>query len=380
MPDLNIRRILTALFLVIAAFAVILVIGARGMGKKIGAPGVDILVSQILERFSLSGGPTSDATLPSNIGEIVGTWSGVSDVDGTTWKFTFENNYAVRVSSSSGYSFDGTAFVHWNLGQIEGHLRVPPGWGILDVDTINSSEQSHRNKVSLGAYSLREGVLKYCFSEPGRMTRPITDLSKEGIRCFDLTKEAAGMAGPANRPTPAVAAKAQQPSRDTPPDVLPPSSIAGEAEIIINGSQKTWLLRTDRDSVTDFTDPHRLTLQFQAAGAKFPAAARIELTLDATRTGRHIADGFVYLENLFIREKVPVGSDKSGAPQAVFLYIAEGGRIFPPRLTCDIRIRRSYSGGRDIELSGDLPGCTVYSAGEQVMIGPMSFRAAGRRN
>ena len=387
MPDLNIRKILVALLLVIAAFAAILLIGAMGIGKKIGAPGVDTLVSQVLEHLSPSEntGPASDTILPWNIREIVGTWSGVSDVDGTEWKFTFEDNYAVRVSSSSGYSFDGTAFVHWKLGQIEGNLRVPPGWDILDVDTINSSEQSHRNKVSLGTYSLRKDLLKYCFSEPGKMVRPITDLSREGIRCFDLTKEAAGAAGPANRPAPAAVTKRHRPypakpSQAAPSTAMPPSSISGQAEIIINGSRETWLLRTDRDSVTDFTDPHRLTLQFQVGGANFPAARRIELTLDAARTGRHTADGFVYLENLFIREKVPVGSEKSGAPQAVFLYIAEGGRIFPPRLTCDIRVSRSYGGGRDIQLNGKLAGCMVYSAGEQVEIGSMSFSIEGRRN
>ncbi len=381
MPYLNIRRTLVALFLVIAAFAAIFMIGARGIGKKVGAPGVDKLVSRGLERIGVSEGTGSEPQT-WNIREIAGTWTGLSDVDGTTWKFTFEDDRAVRVSSSSGYYLDGTAFVHRNLGLTDGNLRVPPGWNILDVDTINSSERSHRNTISLGAYSVHEDLLKYCFSEPGKLVRPVTDLSGEGVQCFELTKGLNAVERPSGRTAPGAVANDPLPSRSEPrrdalSTVMTPSSVSGQAAVVIDGSQETWPLRTDRDSVTDLKDPHRLTLQFQAGGVDSSLARRIELTFDAARTGRHTADGFAYLENLFIREKVPVGSEKSGVPQAVFLYIAGGGRIFPPRLACDIRVTSAYNGGMDIQLDGKIDGCTVFSAGEQIQIGPVSFSVTG---
>jgi hypothetical protein len=43
-------------------------------------------------------------------------------------------------------------------------------------------------------------MLYYCFNEPGNMTRPITDESREGIRCFELAKAEAGAGVSAGRP------------------------------------------------------------------------------------------------------------------------------------------------------------------------------------
>ncbi|MBI5634722.1 MAG: DUF2207 domain-containing protein [Nitrospirae bacterium] len=190
-----IRKILVALLLFLILIVIVGTIGLFGLGKRINAPGLDVLMSRIAGENRQGSGPFPDTTLPGNIEEIAGTWKGISDVDGTTWQFTFEKNFAVRAASSSGYVRQGTAFVHWKLGLTDGLVRVPPGWSPLDVDIIDSTEPLHRNTFSLGAFSLKGKILQYCFSEPGKMVRPINDLSREGIRCFDLSRAAAGSEG-----------------------------------------------------------------------------------------------------------------------------------------------------------------------------------------
>ena len=187
-------KFLVAFLLVIIAVVVIVLTGFMGLGKKIGAPGLDTLISRGIERFLdyRKTGAIPETTLPGDMDKTVGTWSGISDVDGTEWRFTFEQNYAVRIDNSKGYYCQGTAFVHWKLGLIDGNIRVPAGWSMLDMDIIQSSEPSHRNNISLGAFSRKGTRLEYCFSEPGSMVRPITDESRKGIRCFELAKAEAG--------------------------------------------------------------------------------------------------------------------------------------------------------------------------------------------
>jgi hypothetical protein len=155
--------------------------------------------------------------------------------------------------------------------------------------------------------------------------------------------------------------------------------MTGRADIIIDGVREIFTLRTDPGSTTDISNPHRSTLQFQAHGAQFPSARRIEITFDATKTGRHYADGFAYVDNLFMAEKIPVGSETSGKPAAVFLYIADGGRIFPPRLTCDVIIMAPPASPDNILFEGGLSDCTVYSAGESHTISSAKFSVTGRK-
>jgi hypothetical protein len=219
----NLRlKVLVAFLLVLISVVVIVLAGVKGLGKKIGAPGIDTLVSRGIERFldRENTGPFPDTTLPGNMQEIAGTWSGVSDIEVAEWRFTFEQNYAVHVSNSKGYYSQGTAFVHWNLGLTEGALRVPRGWSPLDMDITQSSEPSHANKISLGAFSQHGTQLQYCFSEPGSMVRPITDESREGIRCFELVKAQAkgeSSAGQSDSvPLPDTAHKGSAPGRSRP--------------------------------------------------------------------------------------------------------------------------------------------------------------------
>ncbi|MBI5076200.1 MAG: DUF2207 domain-containing protein [Nitrospirae bacterium] len=201
-----IRKVFVAVFLFLILIVIVGLLGLLGLGKRINAPGLDILVSRMVGEHRQGSGPLPDTTLPWNIEGIAGTWKGVSDLDGTAWQFTFEKNFAVRISSSSGYASQGTAFVHWKLGLTDGLVRVPPGWAPLDVDIIDSTEPRHRNSSSLGAFSLKGKVLQYCFNEPGRLVRPINDLSHDGIRCFDLSRGEAEVKSPASKtPAPLIA-------------------------------------------------------------------------------------------------------------------------------------------------------------------------------
>lgn len=367
------RKVLMGTLLLAGAFFIIVLVGQMGFGKKIGAPGLDAIAARVFEKLTGSDGAGSspDTTPPWNIEEIAGTWSGVSDVDGAFWQFTFEKNFAVRANSSSGYSNQGTAFVHWQLGLTGGSLRVPPGWSPLDVDIIDSTEQHHRNTSSLGAFSLKGKVLHYCFGEPGKMLRPSNDLSREGIRCFELVRAGTGI--PAKRTN-------APPGRRAPAPPVPsaagngPQGLSGEAEIVMNNVTERWPLRTDLQSATSIPHPRRMTLQFQAHGTQFPAARRIEIALDATRAGRHHADGQVYLESRFIRERVAVGSSPRGEPEAVFLYIADGGQIFPPQSSCAVIVMSPYRGETDVLLEGRVSGCTVSSAGVSQEITSVAFR------
>ncbi len=363
-----IRKVLIGLILLLILIVIVGVVGLLGLGKRINAPGLDALVSRMVGEDRQGRGSSPDTTLPWNIGEIAGTWSGASDVDGTTWQFTFEKNFAVRVASSSGYSNQGTAFVHWKLGLTDGFLRVPPGWSPLDVDIIDSTEQLHRNASSLGAFSLRGKILKYCFGEPGKLVRPHNDISREGIRCFDLSRADTGSNAVSS-------GKAKASSAPLLPEA--PASgmeLHGSAEIIIDGTTERWPLRIDQEAATDLSDLHRATLQFQAHGTKFPEARRIEITLDAARAGRHRADGSMYTEGLFIREHVPVGSASvGGEPEAVVIFIADGGQIFPPRSHCSIIVLTPFSDKAAGIFEGRLEGCEVYSAGVVHTISSMSF-------
>ncbi len=272
------RRILIAFLLFLILIVVVGMIGALGLGKRINAPGLDDLMSRIIGRDREGEGPTPDTTLPWNIEGIAGTWKGVSDLDGAVWQFTFEKNFAVRADSSSGYSNQGTAFVHWKLGLTDGFVRVPPGWAPLDVDIIHSTEPRHRNTSSLGAFSLRGNVLHYCFNEPGKLVRPINDLSHEGIRCFELSRVAADSEGVSPRvvaPAPAPAIMPLPEAGSGPSDKTKASMRVTNfhANIFIQADgnihvQETMKVLTDGEIVVEQKESAQLTGIYRAIGGR----------------------------------------------------------------------------------------------------------------
>jgi hypothetical protein len=347
---------LIGLLTVLAVSLVILfVIGVKGLREK---------------KYDGQFTPTVMPVPVEQMQVIAGTWTGRDEVDESEWQITFESNRAVWLKNSKGYYHQGTAFIHWNLGLIDGSMRVPPGWSSIDVDITQSSEPSFSGKVSLGAYSLRHDGLHFCFTEPGIMTRPITDVPREGIRCVVLKKSAT--AEPSKSTTqPGIAYspfRVNGTVEGSSPDRLQP---ADKAEVIIDGVREFYPLRKGPGAKTYFSYPKRAIIEFQAYGGKYPDARKIEITLDSSRTGLHLADGRKYIENMFMKDKIPVGYQNEGETSAIFLFIAEGGRIYPPKTICVINITSPYIDSPESIFEGWLQDCKVRSAGDEHTI---SFR------
>lgn len=328
MQNLNFR-VLVALLLVIISVVVIVLAGVMGLGKKIGAPGLDTLVSRGIERFldrELTG-PFPNTTLPGDMEKIVGTWSGVSDIDGTEWRFTFEQNYAVHVSSSKGYYRQGTAFVHWNLGLTDGNIRVPRGWSVLDMDIIQSSEPSHRNNISLGAFSRKVTRLEYCFCEPGRMERPITDESREGIRCFEITKAKAGGDIHVSHP-PSVALP------DNSLSVSAPHPSPGEPEKIIRVTNFHARILVNRDGTFAVHETMRIFTNGITFGQKKPRMlSGIYRSISSRIQGKHAyyrIMGFEMIGATMDGQPIPYTLKTSGSWFTRYIFLGPDGLSLSP--------------------------------------------------
>lgn len=328
MQNLNFR-VLVALLLVIISVVVIVLAGVMGLGKKIGAPGLDTLISRGIERFldlEITGS-SPGTSLPGDMQEIVGTWSGVSDIDGTEWRFTFEQNYAVHVSSSKGYYRQGTAFVHWNLGLTDGNIRVPRGWSVLDMDIIQSSEPSHRNNISLGAFSRRENRLEYCFCEPGRMERPITDESREGIRCFELTKATAGGDILVSQP-PSISLP------DNSHSVSVPHPSPGETEKIISVTNFHARILVNRDGTFAVHETMRIFTNGVTFGQKTPRMlSGIYRSISSLIQGKHAyyrIMGFEMIGATMDGQPIPYTVKTSGSWFTRYIFLGPDGLSLSP--------------------------------------------------
>ena len=144
------------------------------------------------------------------------------------------------------------------------------------------------------------------------------------------------------------------------PDSTKPEA-TGEAHIVRDGSNETYALKTGFFSHTRFSNPRRSKVQFQIPSEKDINARRIELTLDATRTGEHFADGKGY--SIFDEDKISIGESSPHGLTAMLVFIADGGQVFPPKDSCIIVITSPYTGTPDSIFSGEVNNCVVHSAG-----------------
>jgi hypothetical protein len=101
------------------------------------------------------------------------------------------------------------------------------------------------------------------------------------------------------------------------------------------------------------------------------------MTLDATRSGTHYADGKAINESMFNRKELNIGEQTPDGRTAIFRFIADGGQIFPPKDSCVINITSSYSGTPNGAFAGEISNCTVHSAGIDYNISSLIFIMRG---
>lgn len=139
------------------------------------------------------------------------------------------------------------------------------------------------------------------------------------------------------------------------------SEATGEALIERDGAMETYNLKTGFFSDTRFENPRRAIIEFQIPDEKHSNARRIKITLDSTRTGEHYADGKDY--SIFAEDKVKIGEPTPHGLSASFIFIADGGQIFPPKDSCTINITSPYTGTPESIFDGEVNNCVVHSAG-----------------
>lgn len=322
--------------------------------------------------------PVPDNTRPYEYEKAVGIWSGhEAGGTGTHWTFTLAADYEISVQGPGGQHYSGTAVADWDKGQEGGNLRVLPGGAVFDVRVRDSSTPEHAGRLSLGSFKLMGTTLQICGSEPGLMRRASDFASSGGIRCFELTK---------TQDLPAAPAAAVQPSSSAAPS-LPvaggssfskgDAGVSGEAIVVKDGVTETYPLVTGFFSDTRFANPAHATIQFQAPAPEHSNARRIEITLDATKTGTHYADGKLLSESFMGESKVRIGEYSSQGYAASFRWVADGGQIFWPKTSCTFTITSPYTGAASGEFSGELNGCPVHSAGIDYTISSVRFTMRG---
>jgi len=156
-----------------------------------------------------------------------------------------------------------------------------------------------------------------------------------------------------------------------------PEGAAGEAVIVKDGIKEKYILKTGFFSDTRFDNPKRAEIQFQFPGEEYSNARRIEMTLDATRTGTHYADGKAINESMFHGKKLNIGEQTPEGRTAIFRFVADGGQIFPPKDACIINITSSYTGVPNGVFAGEISDCTVHSAGIDYNISSVIFMMRG---
>ena len=315
---------------------------------------------------------------PTNFNELIGTWEGQEISDSSDWVFDFGQSYNVYVKGPHNLWYRGKAAIHWDLGaSSDGSVKVPPGAGILDVDIIEASSGEYIGKTSLGAFAIYGNTMKLCGGEPGKAKRPTTFEDKGNFRCFKLTKISKEPEALEIQPDDRVTEKAPFASQ---PSAIPEekaSGATGEAIIVKDGLKETYKLKTGFFSETRFDDPKRAQIEFQVPAEEFSNARRIEMILDATKSGIHYADGKAINESMFNRKELNIGEQTPNGRTAVFRFLADGGQIFPPKDACIINITSSYTGTPNGVFAGEVSDCIVNSAGIDYNISSVIFVMRG---
>ncbi len=207
--------------------------------------------------------------------------------------------------------------------------------------------------------------------QPGQYeVRLYFDWPKGGYTVQDRLRISVGSAGVQETRQPSA-------SRSSPFSEQDPG-VSGQAVVVKDGVTETYPLRTGFFSETRFSDPKRATIHFQAPAPEHSNARRIEITLDATQTGTHHADGAL-LQETFMGDssRLRIGESAGSGYVASFRWVADGGQIFWPKPSCSITITSPYTGTASSIFSGEVRDCPVHSAGIDYHISSVIFTMQG---
>lgn len=297
--------------------------------------------------------PASKVVRPAELPQLQGTWQGGEVGGGASWTLTFSQGHRLQARSSSGESYAGDVVIRWDLGVEGNSIRVPPGWGPLDVEIDEASNSDAVGKVALAAFTRHDTELKLCGGAPGYPKR-VTSFESPGpgFHCMVLTKTGEGeLSDPQQDP------EASEPAAE---DIGP-----GEATLLLDGVAQRYPLKVGFFSETKMKDPSRAMLHFENPGEAHSNARRVLLILDATKVGRHVADGQAIHDAMFNDRPVAVGEPVGGARAAMFRWQADGGQMFPPKIgtRCEINVVSPYTGQSRSQFVAEVPDCLVHSAG-----------------
>jgi hypothetical protein len=308
--------------------------------------------------------PKRDVPRPTELPQLAGTWKGAEVGGGISWTLTFKG-HRVEAVSAAGESYAGEALIRWDLGVEQDSIPVPPGWTPLDIEIDQASHDQAVGKVALAAFSRHDDELKLCGGPPGYRKRVKSfDVPGSNFRCMVLNRTAQG------EPEVVAAEPEMKPAKDVGP---------GEATLLLDGVAQRYLLKVGFFSDTKMSDPKRAMMHFEHPAEPHSNARRILLTLDATQTGRHFADGKAIHDSMFNEGPVNVGELVDGARAAVFKWQADGGQIYPPKIgtRCAINVVSPYTGEADSLFIAEVSECLVHSAGIDRQIRNAKLRIEG---
>jgi hypothetical protein len=347
-------------------------------------------VDKIAWNISLGGGdgdgteparPARDVVRPADFPKLVGTWRGKETARDTEWTLTFSDDHMLEARSSRGESYRGEAVIRWDLGVEGGRIHMPPGWGPLDVELSGGSAPALAGKVALSAFSLSGGELKLCGGPPG-FSRRVRSFESPGppFRCMVLSRSAATGGEVVARAELGASPPASPSKFAESGSSLSPRDGPGEASFTFDGTPTRYRLKTGFFSDTRLDNPKEARLHFALPAETWKSnGQRIEITLDATQAGRHVANGDAIHESMFGGKRIEVGSLVPGGRHAVFKWVADGGQVYPPRRgsACQISVSSPYSGAPDSELIVSISRCEVHSAGIDHTLAGLELRVRG---
>lgn len=162
-------------------------------------------------------------------------------------------------------------------------------------------------------------------------------------------------------------------------DGSPDAGVEGEATLLLDGEAERYEVNTSATSATHMAEPKTATVQFSSS-APDHKARRILLMIDATQTGKHIADGEAIHDMMFENKPVAVGEIKAKARAAVLQWFDDDGQIYPPQIgaRCEITVLSAYTGQPDTEFRAEVPQCVVRSLGTNHTLSAVKLRLKGR--